>query len=127
MTLAQLDNENLTNENLDQVLDLKSTDFENILNVYQDKNYNWIYNLNQTTLFEVDDSLILKYTCTYDSHWPLISYNIYGTTRLAWILYRLNNVTIENIFKPILAGSTVNYIHKSYIRTIITSLQNYSE
>jgi hypothetical protein len=34
MTLAQLDNENLTNENLDQVLDLKSTDFENILNVY---------------------------------------------------------------------------------------------
>lgn len=126
MTLAQLDVENITDENITESLDLKSTDFENILNVYQDKNNNWFFNLNQTTNISINSSLILDYTCTYDSHWPLISYNIYGTTRLAWVLYQLNGITLENIFRPILAGNTVKYIQKAYIRTIINSLHDYN-
>lgn len=124
MTLAQLNNENIVD--LDS-LDLKSTDFENILNVYQDSRSNWFYNLNTTTNISVDENLILTYQVTFDSHWPLLAYNIYGTTRLAWVLLQLNNITAENIFKPILAGETIKYIDKKYIRTIITSLQDYDK
>lgn len=126
MTLAQINNENLADSDLEQLLDLKTTDFENTLNVYQDKNNNWLYNLNQSTTLSVDESLILTYTCQYDSHWPLISYNLYGTTRLAWMLYKLNDININNIFKPILAGDKIKYIQKSFIRTIINSLQDYN-
>lgn len=44
MTLAQLNNEG--ESGLLDSLDLKITDFENGLNVYQDKRGNWFYNLN---------------------------------------------------------------------------------
>jgi len=47
--------------------------------------------------------------------WPLISYNLYKTTRLAWVLMKINNVQVEDMFKPILAGKTVAYISKDTI------------
>ena len=125
MTLAQLYNE--SDASLLKSLDLKITDFENGLNVYQDNRGNWFYNLNQTTKFEIDESLLLEYTCTYDSHWPLIAYNIYGSARLAWMLMRLNNVTTANVFQPIFAGQKIKYIDKAYLRTIINSFQDYNK
>lgn len=124
MTLAQLKNEN--DADLDS-LDLKTTDFENTLNVYQDKRNNWFYNLNVTTRLDIDENLILKYTCTHDSHWPLIAYNLYGTARLAWLLMMMNKVDTKNAFKPIFAGEEINYISKDYVRTIINSLQDYTK
>ena len=125
MTLAQLYNE--SDASLLKTLDLKTTDFENGLNVYQDANGNWFYNLNQTTKFQIDKPLLLEYTCTYDCHWPLIAYNLYGSARLAWLLMRLNNVTTANVFQPVLASTKVKYIDKAYLRTIINSFQDYNK
>lgn len=123
MTLSQLKNEGEVD--LDD-LDLKTTDFENTLNVYQDDRANWHYNLNMTAKVQVDSSLLKTYKCTCDCHWPIISYNIYGTTRLAWLLMQLNDINISNVFHPILAGDEVKYIDKSYVRTIVNSLQDYN-
>lgn len=125
MTLAQLNNEG--ESGLLDSLVLKITDFENGLNVYQDEKGNWFYNLNQTTKFNIDKSLLLEYTCVYDSHWPLIAYNIYGSARLSWLLMRLNNVTTANVFQPVLAGEKIKYIDKEYLRTIINSFQDYNK
>lgn len=55
-------------------------------------------------------------------HWTLISYKIYGTTRLAWLLLKLNNVQTKDIFKIINAGESIVYFPKENIDYIVTTL-----
>ena len=71
---------------------VKITDFEHFFNVYQDGKKNFKYNLNSTVYFDTKNAKTLEYVVKYDSHWTLISYNIYKTTRLAWLLMKLNDV-----------------------------------
>ena len=95
------------------------TDFDNFFNVYQDKDSNYYYNLNSTIYIDIPESRLLTYVCQHDIHWPTISYNLYGTTRLAWVLMKINKITSDLSFKIIPAGSKIKYLDKSDITTII--------
>jgi hypothetical protein len=77
---------------------LKAMDLENFFNVYADKNGNFVYNLNNSIYFNVQKGSLDEYTLSHDMHWTLISYMLYGTTRFAWLLMKVNNITAENIF-----------------------------
>lgn len=106
---------------------LKITDFENIFNIYQDKKGNYFYNLNSSLYLDIADDTLLSYICDYDMQWPLLSYKIYGTTRLAWLLMKINNVKPKDVFKLVKAGDTIKYLSKDQMNGLITTLNNIDE
>ena len=73
-------------------LDLEN--FENALNVYQDKNSYYYYNLLETIFFpdNLPDSYFNTYTVKFEDTWPLISFKAYSTTKLWWVIAYANNV-----------------------------------
>ena len=85
ISLMQLDNADIN-------VTLKITDLENIFGVYQDKRKNLVYDINETLYINVDKSILSTFICDCDMHWTLISYKLYGTTRLAWLLWKINDV-----------------------------------
>lgn len=101
---------------------LKITDFENILNIYKDKSGKYFYNLNNGLYINIDDKYLQTFVCTTDMHWPLISYHIYNTTRLAWLLLKLNKVDAKHVFDIKEAGSTIKYLSKQNIQTLIEDI-----
>lgn len=105
----------LLNLDKEQKTWLKITDFENYFDIHIDDKNNYVYNLNATAQIIISDEYIKLYKCQSDIHWPLISYNLYGTTRLAWLLLKLNNVKDTDIFKINEAGSSIRYIENKYI------------
>ena len=109
MTLLDLDTSNIL---MDFV---QITDLENIFNVYTDKNGNYYFNLNMSLYLSVTSDNISIYTCKSDLQWPLISYNIYGTTRLAWLLLKLNEVKPKDVFKILPAGTKVKCISNTLV------------
>lgn len=102
----------------------KITDFEHFFEVYLDKHGNYSFNLNQNLYFKSDRSKLKHYICQHDMFWPLISYNLYKTPRLAWVLMKVNDVRVEDMFKPVLAGQSIAYISKETIQAILAQFQD---
>lgn len=89
---------------------LKFVDLENFFNIYKDKHGNLFFNLNNTIVFDTKTTTFPSQIINYDGYWPLISYKIYGTTRLAWILMKINNINAQNVFEKKYAGDKIYYI-----------------
>jgi len=106
---------------------LKITDFENFFTVHTDKNDRYFYNLNSTLTFAGSKDTLPTFTCTATSHWPLISYHIYGTTRMAWLLMKLNDVTAANVFKPLQPGDKVKYLSRDAAEAIVADLNDFDD
>lgn len=104
-----------TNDNI-----VKFTDLENFFNVYQDKNNYYFFNLNSSVYFDVPQERLETYVCQHDLHWSIISYNIYGTVRLAWLLMKINGITPDLAFEIVPAGAKVKYLDRSDVATAIT-------
>ena len=98
---------------------VKFTDLENFFHVYQDKDAYYHFNLNSTVYLAVPPSRLKSYVCQHDLHWTTISYNIYGTVRLAWVLMKVNGITPDISFNIVPAGSVVKYLDRSDITTVI--------
>ena len=106
---------------------LKVTDLENAFDVVEDKRQNNIFNLNKSLYINVDKSRLPKYTCTHDMHWPLISYKIYGTTRLAWILWKLNDVDLAGTMAMKHPGDKILYLPSKYTDGIIADINEFED
>lgn len=104
---------------------LKITDFEHFFEVYLDKHGNYAYNLNQGLYFKFDSKLLPSYECKSQMFWPLISYQLYGSTRLAWLLMKLNNVGVDDMFKPKEPGDKVVYLPQEKIQQIVEQINDY--
>lgn len=100
----------------------KISDLENMFNIYQDDDQNLKYNLNQTLYLNVNPSSLLTYTLKHQMYWPLISYKIYGTTHLAWLLMKVNRVPAKYIFSSINAGANVKYLDKDIVKNILQQI-----
>ena len=112
----------LKNFSADMTSWLKSTDLENFFTIFVDKKNKYMYNLNNSLYINVNPAQLSTFVITHDMHWPLISYHIYKTTRLAWLLYKLNNVSTKDIFKVKEAGSSILYLPKDQIEGIISAI-----
>ena len=100
-------------------------DLENFFDVYEDKtSYGdpFAYNLNSTVYFEGIPQL--EHKLQHDMFWTTLSYEIYQTTRLWWLLMKVNNVGVDEIFEPVRAGSTVKYIDKDVVRDVIMDISD---
>ena len=105
---------------------LKITDLENMFDIYVDKNLNNMFNLNKTLYIKIDKDSLPIFQCTHPMHWTLISYKIYGTTRLAWLLWKINDVSIEDSFKARQPGDIVKYLPKKLVNSIISDITNFN-
>lgn len=108
--------------NMDYV---KVTDFENSLSIYTDKNNNYFFNLNSTIYLNISNEYLLTYVCDFELQWPLISYKLYGTTRLAWLLMKINNINIKDVFKTIPIGTKVKYLNQEKVSSLIADINNF--
>ena len=73
-------------------------DVESVFNIHEDLRGNIVFNLNETTYFNVPKNMLKAKILDHPLHWSTISYEIYGTTRLAWFLLKLNNIPTKNLF-----------------------------
>ena len=103
---------------------LSATDLANIFNVYEDSKLgdkNYTYNVNRTMhvtgLQNPDNSLYEEYTAHKGDTWTGISYKYYGTTRLWWLICKMND-----IFDPTELpdwGTKVKILKEDYVREIL--------
>jgi hypothetical protein len=107
---------------------LKVTDFENFFNIYEDtyRLNNKVYNLNSTLYLDIDESSLTDYQLTHDLQWSLISYNVYGTTRLTWLLWKINNVKPNRVLETVRAGTTVKVLPMNKVQDIVMNINDYS-
>lgn len=103
---------------------LKVTDFENFFDIYIDGRGKDLYNLNSTLYLDIPLDTLLVHKCDTYCFWPLISYKIYGTTRLAWLLMKLNAVSAEDVFLPKKPGDQVLYLPQESLGSILRAVND---
>jgi Base plate wedge protein 53 len=91
--------------------------------------YNPIGNIN---FIGVDESASLpKYEVKQGDTWPMISYKLYGTTRLWWVIAQVNSV-IDPFTDPFVdistgersAGNYIKYLPLETVNTIVREVSN---
>lgn len=103
----------------------KIVDFENFFDVYEDSNTvgnPYFFNLNSTVYIEGIHTN--NFTLKHDMFWTTISHVLYGTTRLWWVLMKINDVRMDKTLDVVKAASTVKYIEKDEIRKILLGLRD---
>jgi len=109
--------------NIDELPALEDYRYENIFKVYQtgDKDFYYYNILNKIEIPE-DMSGGLISSVKLDRNIPLttLSYNLYGTTHLWWLILIVNK--IQNPVKDLPCGYDVKYVKKNFIKTVISSI-----
>jgi len=117
-------NQTPSNQNNINVLpSLESFRYENIFNVYQNDNSDYFYNILAKTNFpaNLDPSYYNVYTVPHgEMSYTLISYNLYGTTLLWWLICSVNNIQNPVFFPQ--AGTQLKYLTPQYVRQILAQL-----
>lgn len=103
--------------------DIDAFDYENCLRVNVDDKNNFYFNLNQQLWFEMDQSSLLSATTNADAYWTTISWNLYKTTRLAWLLLQVNNVKPDNVLDIVKSGSVIKYVPNQYLDQLVEELR----
>ena len=106
---------------------LKITDLENIFDIYIDKRDNAVFNLNETLYINVDKNALPEHICTSEMHWTTLSYVLYGTTRLAWLLLKVNGVDATDIFKAKQPGEKIKYLPKKYMDSVVSQINEFDQ
>ena len=110
----------------DKDANTKVTDLEHMFSVFIDRRGNYSFNLNETVyLSDVRKSELPHLTIDHDYYWTTISYRIYGTTRLAWLLMKVNGVRAENIFDIVPRGTAIYYLERGVVNELIQNLRDY--
>lgn len=99
---------------------LKNDNYENIFNIYVDKDDYYFYNLIQTIAFpqNLPDGYFDSYDIVYGDTWPYISYKVYKSTAAWWIILLANN--IKNPITSLVPGTRIK-IPKIQVAKIIIS------
>lgn len=102
--------------------EIDSENYENIFNIYLDKDNNYFFNLLKKIDFPEDlDPDVFDYyeTLPIDTY-PNISYKFYNTVKLWWLICASNN--IDNPMKQPTAGTVLKIIKPYYVNTILTKM-----
>lgn len=103
---------------------LNDTNFENIFNVYEDKEtFAYYYNLIQTLKFpeNLPDGYFTPYTITYGDTWPFISHKIYKTPNVWWILIIVNKIQNPVIMPPV--GTIIKAPKPAILKTVLSQIK----
>lgn len=94
-------------------------DMANLFIQFLDKNDNQVYNINDSValnFLDPSDSLVSIYAVGDKDTFQTIAYKFYGTTRLWWLVARLNNV--KDAFERPKSGTYLKILNPSLISII---------
>jgi hypothetical protein len=102
---------------------LLDENFENIFNIYFDGTGRYYYNLLQNIAFpdNLPEGYFTYYTITYSDTWPYISYKLYNTPNLWWIILPFNNIIDPT--RPLEPGTRIKALNLSYVKSILSQIQ----
>jgi len=106
---------------------LSEEKYENIFKVYLDENDYYFYNLLQSIKVPTDlpPGYFELYTVTPQDTLPYISYKLYKTINLWWIICLFNK--IDNPTKKLEPGTTLKIPATSLIRLIVQQINTVDE
>lgn len=114
----------------DYVYDNKDTepdffDLDKMFSLFIDEEGRWQFNLNSTFyLIDIPDEVCQWYICPTDMHWPSIAWKVYGSTRLAWFLMKLNGIRDQNIFEQVKAGTRIRFLdYGKYVDGMLSNME----
>jgi hypothetical protein len=98
--------------------------YENIFNVglvNKDVKSFYTYNLLNKVIFPetLDSNIIAEITLTSDKPWTMLSFQLYGTIELWWVVYLLNKP--DYIFKA-KANTPYKYIKSDFISNVLQQI-----
>ena len=99
--------------------------YENIFKVNllenKDKNF-YFYNTLNKVIFpdNLDGSIYKEVTVQADTPWTTLSFNLYGTINLWWVVYLINKPKYIFLAK---GGTTIKYITPGAITSILNSMK----
>lgn len=104
-------------------------DIANLFHVYKDNNLdiknNRVFNIMRSVYFadlsDIPLSYFKYYTVIKNDNWNLISYKLYGTIELFWLLMKLNGV-IDPFYEPIV-GKAIRYISKDDANGVVEKIK----
>jgi LysM repeat protein len=96
--------------------------YENFLNVYQNDDGTYFYNLlrNITVLPADNTSIEDTYTTKFNDTWYLISHNYYGTMDLWWLVCEYNQITNPTIMPQV--GTKLKLLKSQYVSPVLQQL-----
>lgn len=96
---------------------LRDHDTEPFLNIFRS------YNLNS----EITTDVVYYNTLEVgnDDRWDTISYKLYGTPYLWWIVALINDVS--NPFEELEEGTNIKYLREDYLYNLLKDIENLSE
>jgi hypothetical protein len=111
---------------VDELDNLNSNLYENIFNVNLidgDIKDFYFYNILNKVVFpdDISDEYITDVVLNTDKPWTTLSYELYGTIQLWWVIVLLNNP--DYIFKA-QAGTTYKFIKHRYINAVLQQISN---
>ena len=116
---------NGTSQNqVEELNNLNSNLYENIFNVSlldNDGKDLYFYNILDKVIFpdDISDEYIDEVTINTDKPWTTLSYELYGTIQLWWVIFSLNKP--EYIFKA-QAGTTYKFIKPGFVGAVINQI-----
>ena len=109
--------------NISELPSLDKFRYENIFNVYQNTDDQYYYNILRKVNFpeNIDESYFTTYTVPSNyTPYTLISYKVYGTIYLWWLICAFNRINNPVYFPP--AGSSLKVLKPEYVRSVLQSL-----
>ena len=106
---------------------LKEENMENIFHLYQNENDLYFYNLLQTIHFpqNLPDNYFELYSVNYGDTWPYISFKVYNSVRLWWIITLANDIINPTLLPE--SGSTLKIPKIEIVTEILTQLTTQEE
>jgi hypothetical protein len=101
---------------------LTNENYENIFDIFTDKDDRYFYNLLQTIAFpqNLPDGYFDLYNIVYGDTWPFISYKVYNTPNVWWIILLANN--INNPITSLVPGTTIKIPKIQLVKIVLAEL-----
>lgn len=110
---------------IEELPPLKITRLENLFNIYLDEKNRFFYNLLRTVYFDeqsIPPEIYKYYTVMNGDTYTFISYKVYGTIDLWWLVCSLNNINNPTqIPEP---GTRLKILFTDYLSNILTAVKN---
>ena len=103
-------------------VEITSQNYENIFNVYLDKDTMYYFNLLKKVDFpsDLDSTVFDYYQTTPKDTYPLISYNAYNSVVLWWLICAANQIDVPT--KQPEVGTILKIIKPVYVKQVLSKL-----
>lgn len=114
-----------TNIKKTDLIRLNKFDLANIFSIIQDKNDNYVFNVNDTVSFDilnVSESYYTSYPVKNNDTYHGIAHNFYGDRRLWWIITKFNK--IDNVIDLPKPGTIIKVPSIEIVNSIINTISS---